>query len=282
MIGPGSVWENGLPWMSKDLEEMVADGDLTPVEQLVLQKEDKQDYEDGFVFERTPDVLTQGHTTLTANRADLVAKRVEFSEYLLLPTKYPFKKSVRILSICAKFLEAFKKKFLTGYSSKLPTWKEHRFEVYCTPPSGDFVSKESNFVNEHQSEVKTKLPVRVEFCAMSSYYNKGEMVHLRLSDDDVQDALGYLYGKATAEVLEFNKKDLIEKTTVEKNGILYHKSRILEGQRFGQAGGLEGADILQSYGINVLTPVIDRYSPLAYSIGDHIHTDVAKHAGYES
>ena len=65
-----------------DLEEMVADGDLTPVEQLVLQKEDKQDYEDGFVFERTPDVLTQGHTTLTANRADLVAKRVEFSEYL--------------------------------------------------------------------------------------------------------------------------------------------------------------------------------------------------------
>ena len=50
------------------LEEMVADGDLTPVEQLVLQKEDKQDYEDGFVFERTPDVLTQGHTTLSANR----------------------------------------------------------------------------------------------------------------------------------------------------------------------------------------------------------------------
>ena len=68
MIGPGSVWENGLPWMSKDLEEMVADGDLTPVEPLVLQKEDKQDYEDGFVFERTPDVLTQGHTTLSANR----------------------------------------------------------------------------------------------------------------------------------------------------------------------------------------------------------------------
>ena len=41
-------------------------------------------------------------------------------------------------------------------------------------------------------------------------------------------------------------------------------------------------DILRSQGINVLTPVIERWSPLAYSIGDFIHTEVAKHKGFET
>ena len=31
-----------------------------------------------------------------------------------------------------------------------------------------------------------------------------------------------------------------------------------------------------------MTPVLDRYSQLAYSIGDYIHRMVAKHTGYEN
>ena len=33
---------------------------------------------------------------------------------------------------------------------------------------------------------------------------------------------------------------------------------------------------------NILCPIIDRWSPLAYAIGDYVHTKVAKHAGYET
>ena len=87
---------------------------------------------------------------------------------------------------------------------------------------------------------------------------------------------------ASKEVEEFHKPEVISRVAIKRDGILYHKSRILEGQRFSQAGELEGMEILRSTGINVLTPVIDRWSPLAYAIGDHIHTHVAKHAGMET
>ena len=41
-------------------------------------------------------------------------------------------------------------------------------------------------------------------------------------------------------------------------------------------------EILNAQGINVLCPLIDRWSPLAYAIGDHVHTHVAKHSGAET
>ena len=95
---------------------------------------------------------------------------------------------------------------------------------------------------------------------------------VKLNDDDIQAALGYYYETASKEVEEFHKPEVISRVAIKRDGILYHKSRILEGQRFSQAGELEGMEILRSTGINVLTPVIDRWSPLAYAIGDHIHT----------
>ena len=35
-------------------------------------------------------------------------------------------------------------------------------------------------------------------------------------------------------------------------------------------------------GMNVFTPVLDRFSSLSYSIANHIHYEVAKHTGVES
>ena len=50
------------------------------------------------------------------------------------------------------------------------------------------------------------------------------------------------------------------------------------------AGGLDAENILGTgqFGINVVTPVLDRFSPLSYSIGDYVHRVVAKHGGYET
>ena len=74
----------------------------------------------------------------------------------------------------------------------------------------------------------------------------------------------------------------VRKVAVEKSGVLFAKSRILDSQRFQAAGGMEKFDTVAEYGIKLLTPVLDRYSPLSYSIGDYIHRKVAKHAGYEN
>ena len=69
---------------------------------------------------------------------------------------------------------------------------------------------------------------------------------VKLNDDDIQAALGYYYETASKEVEEFHKPEVISRVAIKRDGILYHKSRILEGQRFSQAGELEGMEILWS------------------------------------
>ena len=65
---------------------------------------------------------------------------------------------------------------------------------------------------------------------------------------------------------------------------MFSRNRILEGQRFQIAGGLEDKNILGSgeFGINFKTPVFDRYSPLSYAVGDYVHRIISKHRGYET
>ena len=108
--------------------------------------------------------------------------------------------------------------------------------------------------------------------------------HVKITDDDVSRSLAYLYKKGSEEVKKFNKMEFIKKIAVEKNGVLFSKSRILDSQRFQIAGGLEDMDILDQghFGINVVTPILDRYSPLSYSIADYIHRKISKHGGYET
>ena len=108
--------------------------------------------------------------------------------------------------------------------------------------------------------------------------------HVMITDDDVSRSLEYLYKKGTQEVLNFNKPELVKKISIEKNGILYSKSRILDCQRFQIAGGLEYQNVLGKgqFGINVVTPVLDRHSPLSYSISHYIHRKISRHGGYET
>ena len=106
--------------------------------------------------------------------------------------------------------------------------------------------------------------------------------HVLITDENVNDSLTYLFQKGTAEVKKFVKPDTIRKIAVEKNGILFSKSRILDGYRFQIAGGLEPKENLFQFGIKMFTPVLERYSPLSYSIADYIHRIRANHRGYET
>ena len=101
--------------------------------------------------------------------------------------------------------------------------------------------------------------------------------HVDLDEEDISYALGYLFKKGTIEVKKFNKSDFLQKIAIEKNGFLFSKNRLLESQRFKAAGGLEEYEMIEELGIKSMTPVLDRFSPLSYSIGDYIHRIVAKH-----
>ena len=97
-----------------------------------------------------------------------------------------------------------------------------------------------------------------------------------ITDDDQSRALEHLFKKATAEVKAFHKPEFLKKIAVEKDGILYSKSRILDGQRIKVAPGFEDLDFLKSFkpfqsGFNLVCPVLDRFSPVSFAIAFYIH-----------
>jgi hypothetical protein len=94
-------------------------------------------------------------------------------------------------------------------------------------------------------------------------------------------ALVYLYRKAAKEVIQFNSAIKVDKISVMKDGILFSKGRIIDGMNFVQTGGLELPDLGQ-LGLKSHIPVVDRHSPLGYSIANHVHWDLCKHKGVET
>ena len=82
-------------------------------------------------------------------------------------------------------------------------------------------------------------------------------------------------------MINFNNKVTVEKQAVMKDGVLLSKGRLIDGMNFQETADLDTLS-LGSIGVKTLTPVIDRFSPLAYSIALHIHWTVAKHKGMET
>ena len=66
-----------------------------------------------------------------------------------------------------------------------------------------------------------------------------------------------------------------------KDGILLSRGRIIEGMNFIETADFDMLN-LGSLGVKTMIPVIDRYSPLAYSLAQHIHWKVAGHRGVET
>ena len=65
------------------------------------------------------------------------------------------------------------------------------------------------------------------------------------------------------------------------DGILLSKGRLIDGMNFVETGEL-GNFNLGSLGVKVNIPVLDRFSPLSYSIAQYIHWTVGKHRGIET
>ena len=103
---------------------------------------------------------------------------------------------------------------------------------------------------------------------------------MMLGDRFVNMSLLYLFRKATDEVKEFNSSAVVQKVAVEVDGVLLSAGRIINEMEFMQTGEIE-VD-LGSLGIRTRLPILDRHSPLAYSIAQYVHWDLAKHRGAET
>ena len=115
----------------------------------------------------------------------------------------------------------------------------------------------------------------------SSVYSAAHSDGRILTDKFLSMGLVHLYKVATLEVRKFNSKEWLSKVAIEQNGILFAKNRLHDGLSFISAGELSSIS-LGDLGINIAAPLIDRYSELAYSIGNHMHYVLSKHRGTET
>ena len=58
-VGPESRWNNGDEWMKSDLSQAMEVGTIKPASELRLTKDMEEDYSEGFLIEKQPDVLPE-------------------------------------------------------------------------------------------------------------------------------------------------------------------------------------------------------------------------------
>ena len=97
-----------------------------------------------------------------------------------------------------------------------------------------------------------------------------------LCDKFVNMALLYFYRKGTLEIKHFCKGKMVERLGVEREGVLLSTGRLLDEMNFQETAEIDNLE-LGNLGVRVNLPLIERFSPLAYSIAEYIHWEVAKH-----
>jgi len=103
-----------------------------------------------------------------------------------------------------------------------------------------------------------------------------------LNDDEINNGKQYFFKQATIEVKQFNKKSNYEKFSNERNGILMYTGRILPSNNITVVGKM--TEIMKDLSsTSFCVPIIDKHSPLAYSIINDVHWySEIKHQGVET
>ena len=115
--------------MLGEISSAVEQGILKPVSQLRLGEEkDCDEYREGLVFNNDiPDIFCNA----VGSRVDQLQLRAEFSNYLVFPTQFGFKKGVRIISLVLTFISKCRRKVLAAVQM-LETKEQFKFSVFHT------------------------------------------------------------------------------------------------------------------------------------------------------
>ena len=297
-VGPGSVWEDGVEWMTMDMDTAMEQGFIKPASSLRINDEQENEFKKGLTFEKVPELLTRGHQ-VSERRLNLMQERAEYSDYIILPTKFSFPRVVRVMSIVIGFVSKTRRaRRLVG---KLLTEGKLTFSVFQTLIQDLDMNKDDTPGMLVGAVVTEDVAGRVTEDSLVTYFGdkldseQREVFYQTqtirqpsdhtaaeiLCDKFVNQALLYLYRKNTMEIKKFCKNSTIEKLSVEVDGVLLSAGRFLDEMNFRETGELPFLD-LGSLGVRVNLPLLERYSPLSYSVADHVHWDLAKHRGIET
>ena len=104
---------------------------------------------------------------------------------------------------------------------------------------------------------------------------------IKVSEEEFQGALNYFYRKASVEVKQFNSNECYGNISSEKNDILYYTGRILPCQQINAITTMSNT-MRYLTRTSFCVPLVDKYSPLAFSIVNEWYHSVAKHSGVET
>ncbi|XP_066912130.1 uncharacterized protein [Clytia hemisphaerica] len=112
---------------------------------------------------------------------------------------------------------------------------------------------------------------------------KQRVTSTNLTDLEIKQAETYFFKKATAEIVQFVPTKKYEPISVNKDGILYFNGRILPSNQITIVGRFTEA-MLDLSTTSFCVPLVDRYSPIAFSIISDVHWNsrVSKHSGVET
>ena len=94
-----------------------------------------------------------------------------------------------------------------------------------------------------------------------------------LSDTDLKRGENYYFIKSTLEVIKFSSDKEYKDSFIIKNGIYHYVGRILDSQDISAPEDT----MFDLSPLSFVRPIIDRYSPVAYSIMLHSHETISHH-----
>jgi len=286
-IGPGSEWQNGKGWMNLPVSEMP----VKTINEVNLSSEEKrlasQELKHFFMYNDLTDLVPK------------VSERYRFSLYLVDPNKFSWEKSVRIMGYVLKFLSLVKKDWKpVWFPAAPPSFLDNTIfqEDYCSCWLSEvetFESKVETFESEvetFESEVETfesetetfELEMRTFGGENETFETFENLSFVNLSKPgccvelvqaDVHKAENYFYYKATQEVLKFSPEKEYKDASVIKNGILHYVGRILNSQEICSPEDT----MFDLTSLSFVRPIVDRYSPVGYSVMLHSHESISHH-----
>ena len=265
-VSDDSEWINGQDW-TKGEESLFP---IKTFREAVLTKNDLEQYkteliksdvqDDEWVRKQLSYMYCYYNIGDKDKSLDEIAKRYKFSNYVIDPNRFRFKKVVRVMGLVILFVQ----KLLSKRNKALKMFQK------CDHP----------LPNQFQFSGDKYLVTQGKY---NEPYKCKQGFTIQLTEEILLLSLQYFYHKATMEVKEFLPRNSYEKISVEKNGILYQTGRILPTQKISNKLNL--ADVCLDLNMTTFfVPIVDKYSPLAYAVVNEIHwyNDDARHSGNET
>ena len=191
--------------------------------------------------------------------------RYKFSNYLLDPNKYRFRKVVRVKSLVLLFIKKVSKNIPRIQNLKVFTHRfPGKFPKVLEPDKDRFLV------------VTGRIP---DLGDVSQHVGK----HVEVTDEMLMSAMYYYSRKSSLELKHFLDKQKFVNITKEIDEVLYYSGRLLNEVSFEGYPELcrEAIDLCPT---SFCVPVMDRYSPVAIAIALEIHWyhDDVRHTGIEN